>query len=220
MNVLISTSPRSGSTLLFNMCRLLFEQVYGKEKTYATWVQFFNEKKQKDYNILKLHDRENKYVKWANKILTSVRDIRYIIASYSEFNKDFNINNPVNLKNACNSFIKMMETNSELASYVFKYEAYFEDTVKTIIEVANALELPVKKINISKILDSLEEIKNKKYEKLDRETTQMHPNHISPKSSADITQRITQEQICFIENNFSWFFKKYGYKTNCLIKMM
>jgi hypothetical protein len=220
MNLLISTPPRSGSTLLFNMCRLLLEQIHGKENTYATWVQFFQEKKQKNYNIVKIHDDEDKYIKWSTKIFTCVRDLRYIVASYSEFSKKFNINNPENLKNACNSFVQKMENNSKISNYVFKYESFFEDQVKSIINVANALELPIKKIDVSSILTSLEEIKNKKYEKYDRETTHMHPNHISSKFSADITQRITQEQICFIENNFSWFFKKHGYKTNCLIKMM
>lgn len=220
MNVLIYTVPRSGSTLLFNICRLLFEQVYGKEEIYSNWVQFFNPNKQKKHNICKIHDRDEKYIKWANKILTCVRDLRYIVASYSDFNPKFNINNPNDLKNVCNTFVRMIENNQKIADYVFKYEFFFDDKVNTIIEIANVLELPVKKINISEIVNQLDEIKNKKYDKLDKEVTQMHPNHISAKADADITQRMTKEQITFIESNFCNFFSKHGYKTNFLIKMM
>jgi len=53
MNVLISTVPRSGSTLLFNICRLLFEQVYGINETYATWCQFHKESNEKNTMLLK-----------------------------------------------------------------------------------------------------------------------------------------------------------------------
>ena len=48
----------------------------------------------------------------------------------------------------------------------------------------------------------------------------MHPNNISPKSDAYITERMTIEQLNFIESNFSWFFEKYGYATTSLIKML
>lgn len=220
MNLLVSTVPRSGSTLLFNMSRLLFEQIYGKHETYATWVQFFQENKQKKHNIVKIHDRSEKFLKWSNKVITCIRDLRYIIASYADFVPNFNINDPNNLRNICSTFVRIMDMNTSVAHYVFKYEDYFANKVQTVIDVANTLELPIKKINVSQVLKELDEIKNKKYEKLDRGVTQMHPNHISPKSDADITHRISREQICFIENNFSSFFKKHNYKTSCLIKMM
>ena len=161
MNLLVSTVPRSGSTLLFNMCRLLFEQAYGKQEVYATWVQFFKEDKQKKHNIVKIHDRNQKYTKWSNKIITSIRDIRYIIASYSDFNKKFNVNNAENLKSVCNSFIRIMENNCSVANYIFKYEEYFNDRIKVINELTKSLELPMEKINFNLILDELEEIKNK-----------------------------------------------------------
>lgn len=220
MNVLVSTVPRSGSTLLFNICRLLFEQVHGKEKTYATWCQFFTEENQKEYNIVKIHDRNQKYTNWSHKIITSIRDIRYIIASYSDFNKKFNINDPNNMLGVCRGFIRLMDSNCDVADYIFKYEDHFLNPTKTITEIAKCLDLPLNKINIDLILKEIERIKKTKYKKLDRDTTQMHPNHISSKSNAHITDRMTIEQLRFIETNFPSFFKRYGYETISLIKML
>jgi hypothetical protein len=220
MNVLISTVPRSGSTLLFNICRLLLEQVDGKSNTYSNWHQFFAEGHQKKNNIVKIHDRNEKYTNWSDKIITSVRDLRYIMASYSDFSKKFNINDATNLKSVCNGFVKIIENNVAVADYVFKYEDYFLDKRKIIIEIANCLQMPLEKLNIEIILNQIDDIKNKKYNKIDKDVTQMHPNHISPKTDKPITQRITIEQLVFIENNFSWFLKKHGYKLSSLIKML
>lgn len=220
MNVLVSTVPRSGSTLLFNICRLLFEQAYGKDNTYANWHQFFEEGHEKKNNIIKIHDRSEKHTKWSNKIITSVRDLRYIMASYSDFSKKFNINDAENLKRVCIGFIKIIESNVAVADYVFKYENYFLDKEKIITEIAKCLEIPFEKLNIEIILKQIDDIKNKKYNKLDKDLTQMHPNHISPKADKPITQRITIEQLLFIENNFSWFLIKHGYKVSSLIKML
>jgi len=220
MNVLVSTVPRSGSTLLFNICRLLFEQVYGKDKTYATWCQFHKQESEKEYNIIKIHDRNIKYTNWSNKIITSIRDIRYIIASYADFNKKFNINDPNNLMGVCKGFLRIIENNCGVADYIFRYEEYFKDSHKVISDIAKCLELPLEKININLLLKEIEKIKKAKYKNLDAGKTQMHPNHISPKSSAHITERMTIEQLRFIETNFSWFFPKYGYEITSLIKML
>lgn len=220
MNVLISTVPRSGSTLLFNICRLLFEHVYGINETYATWCQFHKESNEKKYNVIKIHERNTRYTNWSHKIITSVRDIRYIMASYADFNKKFNINDPNNMRSVCKSFIKMMENNCSVADYVFRYEEFSTNPSKVVYDIAKCLELPLNDINTDQILKEIEKIKKTKYNKLDREKTQMHPNHISPKSDAHITERMTIEQLNFIESNFSWFFEKYGYATTSLIKML
>lgn len=220
MNVLVSTVPRSGSTLLFNICRLLFEQIHGKDKTYATWCQFHKEENEKEYNVIKIHDRNHKYTNWSNKIITSIRDIRYIIASYAEFNKKFNINDPNKLHNVCSSFINIIENNSSVADYIFKYEDFSKDPYKIVSDVSKCLDLPIEEIDVDLILKETEKIKKTKYKNLDKEKTQMHPNHISPKSSSHITERMTIEQLRFIETNFSWFFPKYGYEITSLIKML
>jgi hypothetical protein len=220
MNILVSTVPRSGSTLLFNMCRLLFEKAYGKEKIYSNWYQFYKTNDEKEYNIKKIHDRTKKDVEWSNKIVTTVRDIRYIMASYYDFNKKFDINNKEKLKNACKGFIETMDSNIPISNYVFKYEDFFSDKAKVISELASALEIAKNKININFVIDEIEKIKTAKYLKLDKNLTQMHPNHISPKTSEDIKNRLTKEQLSFIEENCSCFLKKHNYKLTSSIKIL
>lgn len=220
MNVLISTVPRSGSTLLFNMCRLLFEQAHGIENTYTNWCQFYQKENEKKYNIVKIHDRNAQFTNWSDKILTSIRDIRYIIASYADFNKKFQVNDPTNMKNVCRGFLQILESNCKVSDYIFKYEDYLIDPYKIVFDVTKCLEIPKEKINIEEIVKQLERIKKAKYNSLDKQKTQMHPNHISPKTNLHITERLTVEQLRFIEYNFSWFFEKYNYPIINLIKMM
>lgn len=212
--------PRSGSTLLFNLCRMLFEEEYGKDKTYATWTQFFKENQQKKYNIIKNHDRVQKLIDWADLIITSVRDPRYVIASYSDFNPKFNVNSESQIKSVCSSYIKTFEIMKTLSDYTFRYESYFNDKTKIIKEIMNVLGINGSKIDINKIIKDLDAIKNTKYEKLDRAVTQMHPNHISPKTNKTIQERLTKEQIRFIESNFSRFMLEHGYKPVNFIKML
>lgn len=220
MNVLLSTVPRSGSTLLFNICRLLLEQLYGKENVYATWHELYKENMQKQHNIVKTHERNEKYLPWSNKIITSTRDIRYVIASYFEFNKKFKINDPKVLKDVCELFKTIIDNSINISDYVFVYEKYFENQEKIILELATCLELPLEKINVSSVLKNIDEIKNKKYDNFDKSKTQMHPNHISPNSNKDIRQRITPEQLAFIEKNCNVFLKKHGYKVYNITKML
>ena len=212
--------PRSGSTLLFNLCRMLFEEEYGKDKTYATWTQFFKENQQKKYNIIKNHDRVQKLIDWADLIITSVRDPRYVIASYSDFNPKFNVNSESQIKSVCSSYIKTFEIMKTLSDYTFRYESYFNDKTKIIKEIMNVLVINGSKVDINKIIKDLDAIKNTKYEKLDRAVTQMHPNHISPKTNKTIQERLTKEQIRFIESNFSRFMLEHGYKPVNFIKML
>ena len=212
--------PRSGSTLLFNLCRMLFEEEYGKDKTYATWTQFFKENQQKKYNIIKNHDRVQKLIDWADLIITSVRDPRYVIASYSDFNPKFNVNSESQIKSVCSSYIKTFEIMKTLSDYTFRYESYFNDKTKIIKEIMNVLGINGSKVDINKIIKDLDAIKNTKYEKLDRAVTQMHPNHISPKTNKTIQERLTKEQIRFIESNFSRFMLEHGYKPVNFIKML
>jgi len=202
------------------MCRLLFEKAYGKEKIYSNWYQFYKTNDEKEYNIKKIHDRVQKDVQWSDKIVTTVRDIRYIMASYYDFNKKFDINNKEKLKNACKGFIEMMESNIPISSYVFKYEDFFSDKAKVISELASALEIAKNKININFVIDEIEKIKTAKYLKLDKNLTQMHPNHISPKTSEDIKNRLTKEQLSFIEENCSCFLRKHNYKLISSIKIL
>lgn len=199
---------------------MLFEEEYGKDKTYATWTQFFKENQQKKYNIIKNHDRVQKLIDWADLIITSVRDPRYVIASYSDFNPKFDVNSESQIKSVCSSYIKTFETMKPLSDYTFRYEIYFNDKIKIIKEIMNVLGINGSKIDINKIIKNLDAIKNTKYEKLDRAVTQMHPNHISPKTNKTIQERLTKEQIRFIESNFSRFMLEHGYKPVNFIKML
>ena len=220
MNILISTVPRSGSTLLFNICRLIFNQYYGEDKVYATWWQFYKKEKEKDHNIVKLHDKDDNLIKWSDKIITTVRDLRYMVASYSDFNKKFNIDNKENLCNVCSVFCKLVDLYYKISDYIFKYEEYQANKRKVISEIINCLNLDIEKINIDSILVEIEKIKKTNYASLDIRKTQMHPNHISNKTNMPIEKRLTLGQIEFIEKNFSWYFTKFGYKPFKIIKML
>jgi hypothetical protein len=118
---------------------MLFEEEYGKDKTYATWTQFFKENQQKKYNIIKNHDRVQKLIDWADLIITSVRDPRYVIASYSDFNPKFNVNSESQIKSVCSSYIKTFEIMKPLSDYTFRYETYFNDKIKVIKEKNNPI---------------------------------------------------------------------------------
>lgn len=161
-----------------------------------------------------------KLIDWADLIITSVRDPRYVIASYSDFNPKFNVNSESQIKSVCSSYIKTFEIMKPLSDYTFRYESYFNDKTKIIKEIMNVLGINESKIDINKIIKNLDAIKNTKYEKLDRTVTQMHPNHISPKANKTIHERLTKEQIRFIESNFSKFMLDHGYKPVNFIKML
>lgn len=220
MNLLVATIPRTGSTLLFNICRLLFEQAYGKNNVYSAWFQSHELHLEKENNIIKIHAIPSHMQKWSNKIITSVRDIRCVIASYAEFNKKFNSNAPEQMKKICDDYLSIYNSVKSKAHYTMKYEEYFENKEKIISEIIETLEINHKKIKIDRLLHDLDIIKNKKYDSVDIAETQMHPNHISKKTNLPIQERLSPEQIRYIESRCVRYLYENGYKIINYIKMM
>ena len=99
MLIVCAGRSRSGSTLMYNLVRLTLIEFFGKNN--ARGVKFYKKKHECKYNIIKLHDSNDKYFeKNADYIFSTHRDesnqrksiirFRRIIKNYVVCNEDLN----------------------------------------------------------------------------------------------------------------------------------
>ena len=79
MNVLIAGMPRTASTAIFNIVRFIFEE---KEMEYYSCLKY-DKSKEKENNVLKIHQYSPKFEKWFDIIILPIRDIRDVVCSYN-----------------------------------------------------------------------------------------------------------------------------------------
>lgn len=182
---------RSGTTWLYNVLRAM----------YPTYKSYFAEHFPVDLSInsiIKSHVWHESFINTTS--IRIVRDLRSVAASLLEFKPLKNYYN-LNCDNVVNHLNKIVQKESEdwKENLLIKYE---DTKLVNIEKIKNFLEIDV---NIMEIYNLVENIKHP----LDNRdlTTEYWPNHIT---NSDY-QNLTAKTIKYIECEFNWWFKKYGY---------
>ncbi len=137
--------PRSGSTWLYNVIRLLMQET--SLDIGAGWIGDFNTFKDHDIVILKIHNFEEVIAKKATYIFYSFRDIRDALASFKrKFNSEPSIEQ-------ARTYINHDALWKKCAHYSMRYETMIESQKSTISEIASILQIP--NPNIPEIIENI-----------------------------------------------------------------
>ncbi|MHA1696288.1 MAG: sulfotransferase domain-containing protein [Candidatus Helarchaeota archaeon] len=192
--------PRSASTWLFNVIRILLNN-YSNIDFDSGWISDINCSHKHDYLLIKTHHFNPIITKRAFIIFYSFRDIRDVLASKKRmFKIEPSFLEAKNLINADKKWKAM-------ANYTMRYESMIESPNQEIKKIANILN--IQNINIKKILDDLSTenynsgiSKNKhfNYKNL------YHKNHITNGKYGTWNKQVDKKLIKNIEKKYSnWF---------------
>ena len=156
--ICIVGTHQSGSTLLFNLVRMIYEK--NGKKVYSSWAlspEEMNEIGHKyDIILCKIHDTNKNYLKNYDIILLPIRNILDSAISAGvrvrNTSTNFYINN-------CNDNIRLFNKFMSIADFIFRYENY---SVYNIKKVCATLNINLDNNEIIDIMRQLESMLNSK----------------------------------------------------------
>jgi hypothetical protein len=213
MNILVAGIPRSGSTRLYNIIRLILLQKFSFESLHCGWHDKFDLQKAGVHNIIKLHYFDQKWCDWADVIFTTKRDLRDVAASSLEFHKHRGrVYGDEVLLNFLHAVIAMHDLWGVYSDYELVYEEYGRFGLRDIMNVSEKLGLF--DTNYGHVLDGVEEIKKNSVLERDQYdwVTLMSHYHISENTNLHFSERLSEDQTKLINDNFGHWLLDNGYK--------
>lgn len=210
MKIVIAGMPRSASTRLYNIIRLILMQHYKLEEINCGWIDNFFVNEKIKVNMVKMHYFDKKWCDWSDFIFTTRRDLRSLIASSIDFRKNIKSFGLDLIHKDLQVVVNIHEKWYNHTNYELVYEDWDHNPSKIIEIICQILNL---KCNVKEVLHGVEEIKNSMKEfsgKFDWHTL-MNKNHISENSSLHYSERLPPEYINAIEVNCEFWLRKYGY---------
>lgn len=200
-NYVIAGMPRTGSTLLYNLIRLMLKYKYDNVNGmfYKKWNKDLN-----NINVVKIHEFNKELHDNATLIFTSVRDLRDAMASFIRYK---NMISSFDLFiDWCEIMTDWYEVWKDSSNYEFVYEDYIKDKNKIIFEIANLLEINITIDDINILLSDIDNLKGSIY---NQKTVNLLSiiNHRTNGKINSYKSTLTKKQIDYIENNY----KKYCY---------
>jgi hypothetical protein len=157
MLIVCAGRSRSGSTLLYNLVRLTLVELFGEESVYGRGIGFYRRKDERKYNVVKLHDSQNKYFELtADYVFSSNRSEKDQRESILKFRKI--IKNQSLSKRELDAFInydyRRYKKWSSHKNFVktFKYNTLVNDKKKIIREICKAMNFKIKDDTIKIII--------------------------------------------------------------------
>ena len=193
---------RSGSTILYNIARLLYEEKYGAKNVYACWIKGYRRGDPREIHVVKTHQFDNKFIKDGAKVLTSRRDMRDVAASLMR--KGW-IKPRVNIVASIAKALSRYSAWYKHSIYDMKYEDMKTDLVRIINDVAAALELDFSNEEVAKIkkkLESLTYMSDGKRNNVYNEKNLYHKHHVTDGEVGGYKKNLTKDMITQIEKKY------------------
>lgn len=200
--------PRSGSTWLYNVARLLIlRNPLLAQQFSCGWVGDLNTIPAGKSSLIKIHDYEENIVKRSNYILYSYRDVRDAIASsFRKFGKHPSISQ-------VGYFIDQHRKWIASADYVMRYESMLQDKEKIVSEVAKVLNLefgnPAEIVNA---IDNMHYDNNGKKNDAYHMENLYHRGHITDGRHGSWNGVLSESLLQEIENKYSDWLIENGYE--------
>lgn len=207
MNILIAGIPRSGSTRLFNIVRLGLLQHFPKNFINSHWITTFKDNPA-CHNILKVHEFEDRWVKYADFIFTTKRDIRFLAASAWDHKPLGTYQIPNQLVQSMTAVLGMYESWKPYSDYEIVYEKFSQYSEEIVSNLFSVIGLPV---DVKKLLSDLDAIKNSKEMFNEDGESLMHTNHISEKTSLNYRDRLPEDFYTAVETTFMPWLEEHEY---------
>ena len=189
MNILVGGMWRSGTSRLYNLCRIIGLQNYKEEEIQSGHAYTFKKNTNHKLKIAKTHEFSIEWQEWANFIFGTKRNIFEISASVFECfdhwkrsEEIFSNNFEIGLKNQYHQWKNKFDLEIVFEDWEEKNHFY-------ISEIAKLMNL---ECDIDFTLKELEKIKNPENRS---NINLMFANHISPKTNLSIEKRLSKEEI-------------------------
>lgn len=195
---------RSGSTWLYNTLRMIY--IESGREVYGSFIDQYDSKNKTPIHIVKTHNYRLVTKEMASSIFMTVRDLRDIIASAVRRN----LIQPTlaDVEKYLDNVIKREWRWREFADMELKYEEVIKNKAKATSKIAKLLGVKIDPIKVSQLVESLEIPKT--HTEFNEET-QLHYNHITNGLQGSYKVTLPRNCIAFIEKEYGWFLKKYGY---------
>ncbi|QDT61735.1 Sulfotransferase domain protein [Stieleria bergensis] len=200
--------PRSGSTWLYNVARLLIESDTSLSKRFTFgWVGDFKKLPTQGSCLIKLHEFDAEIAESADVILYSYRDIRDATASpVRKFNKAATLD-------MVDQFVREHGQWAAKANYVMRYEDMLVEKETIVQQVATTLGIA--EIDPAVITASVEalayESKGKKRKTYHKQNL-YHRNHITDGRHGSWQGVLSDEFVEAIEQRHAEWLHEHGYQ--------
>jgi len=196
--------PRSGSTLLFNMLKLILESEH-KEKLQSGWVEEIDELKTADVYLIKTHHLNRMFIWRAGHTYYTFRDIRDVLVSREKkFKKEPNIG-------IVRYYIRQFEVAKKNSVRMFQYEKMISDKKNVLEQLAIDLEVSIdSEVLLKQLPDPAGAGSDKGWHDKD---TLLHNGHVTGTEKREWERALPAKLQNQIHQEFDWWFQKYGYPT-------
>lgn len=203
--ILTAGMSRSGSTLLFNMVRLLCKETGCL--VYSTYYRDYQADRQCEWTVIKLHGYLDSFHRKADFIFTPRRDMRDAVASA------IRIKGIPNTRAAVEAYAdKIIRLHHgawrEHSDYEIPYELVIWNKRPHLVNIASVLGIDV---DIDRVLEKIDAIKgNGTEDGYDNETIMLH-NHITDGRVGSFRDQLSAETVEFLNEKYSEWLCRYGY---------
>jgi hypothetical protein len=203
--------PRSASTWLYNVVRLVLISKIGSENVNCGWIDDVSLCSEKEYTLVKIHNFDPDLVKKADKIVYSFRDVRDAMASMQ---RKFAV--APSLQEA-DSFIEQYELWVKHADYAMKYESMIECEKREIERIAASIGMAdVDAEGIMRQLSGLSYESGGNASGAYNKENLYHKGHITNGKAESWQEAVSGDLELRIENKHGAWLKELGYPLSRL----
>ena len=199
--------PRSGSTLLFNMVRLLLlEKIKDDSKSSLSscWISEISKTQEASLYLVKTHRLSHLILQKSEMALYSYRDVRdALVSCHKKFGKPPSIE-------TVREWISQYNLAKKNSVKMIRYEDMIENMYFHILNIERHLSLNLGEEDMQVICQKLSSIDNQKICSSDKRDfssdTLLHTNHITGTQVGEWESIIEKKLIDNIHREFKWWF--------------
>jgi hypothetical protein len=195
--------PRSGSTLLFNILKILIEEKYQGEKIVTGWTEDAFNFPKADVYLVKTHHLHRFDTMRAYKTIYTFRDIRDVLVSRL---RKFNAKPTIEI---VRYYIEQDIFARKHANLCLKYEDIMANQGNAIEQIKSVFRISIPTIDIIKQLPSINES-----EGLDNKhdsNSLLYKNHITGTKKGEWHTILNEKLLDQIHHEFKWWLKENNY---------
>jgi len=201
--IFAASMPRSGSTWLFNVARILLEsQPENKDKITTGFIGDFPSLQLKPLMLIKIHDFIPGLIEHVAKVFYSYRDLRDVLASRSRM---FNVEPSMQ---QADNFIKQHEIWMKHSNFTMKYEDMKAN--KELIVSGLAKSLGIENFSAPKIIEGVDKLKYESGKTFD-DKNHYHPGHITDGRHGSWENIVSESLEKELLDKYHDWFKSHGY---------
>lgn len=217
-NIVIGGMGLAGSTLCFNICRFICEEL---EFSYSTYLGVDKREGKKNKNDKTIHIHKSHY--YNNKFkgndffnIFVVRDLRDTVSSMKRKTPNKWNGNEIGCADYNMGYYKSW--NGKKKDFIFKYENYKSKPFETIKEITKQLGIEFSDDQIKSVHNNAENLKNKDHIPEQQSGAVWNETFLTKKHSTnngkigDYRSNLTEEIVSKIEKKYRNFFETHNYE--------